>query len=462
MLAAGGWADIQLWNLKEGGMPGTFENHKEWTRSVAFLDRKTLASGSRNGNVWLWDVSTGEPLIRPVNVSQREVTTVAFSQDGTALACGDDRSVRLWRIHRPEPLEKTIRKLKSQINVAAISSDCSSLATSDKDRTIRLWDLASGQEPVVVSRMAGSIKTICIDPQGRLLAAGGWDGTIRIWDLISTSGRLAAGGEPTTLRGHKNWISGLSFDPRGRLLAAAGADGTILQWDVERRQESVRFPETPRYTTSLCYSSDSQVLATGGSDGTIRLWDVSALKVQTVLEGRGSPLRALSMSPDDQILAAGSDDGTIRLWNRKTDKESLLTGHKAAVTRVVFRVEPEDRSGRTWLPSRVTNPGGPSDRLMLISGSDDGTIRLWDAATALPIGDALTGHDKEILGLMNCPERGKLVSVGNDGQVLSWDLDLASWKSRACATFLKAQWNNIPDFAPRLGEVCLEQRSGEP
>ena len=148
---------------------------------------------------------------------------LAFSPDGRLLAVATGIGLYLYDI----PALSEVRFIATDAAVfdIAFSPDGRLLASGSSDKTVRLWDAASGQLLRTLEGHGGSVWSVAFSPDGRLLASGGRDWTVRLWDV--QTGQLVR-----TLEGHTNWVNSVAFSPDGRLLASGSWDGTIRLWGV--------------------------------------------------------------------------------------------------------------------------------------------------------------------------------------------------------------------------------------
>jgi serine/threonine protein kinase len=299
------------------------------------------------------------PVISPENAAQiRELATlsghtgsvrsVAFAPDGRTLASGSsDRTIKLWDVASGREV-RTLSGHTDDVWSVAFAPDGRTLASGADDNTIKLWDVASGREVRTLSGHTASVLSVAFAPDGRTLASGSVDKTIKLWDV--TGGR-----EVRTLSGHSAWVSCIAFAPDG-LTLASGSWQEIKFWDVASGREVRTLSGYTNEVHIVAFAPDGRTLASGLWDRTIRLWDVTSGREVRTLRGHTASVFSVAFAPDGRTLASGSSDNTIKLWDVASGREvRTLRGHTADVRSVAFSPD-----GRT-----------------LASGSDDGTVRLW-------------------------------------------------------------------------------------
>ncbi|MCK9905110.1 hypothetical protein CC117_33155 [Parafrankia colletiae] len=371
---------VCLWEIATGSRR-VLTGHGGGVSAVAFSpDSNRLASTATDGGVRLWQIADGscQALAGHTDV----VTAVAFSTDGQLLATSSyDATVRLWTI---APTGSTpavtvtgqvLTGHSDMVNALAFSPDGTLLATAagGNDRSVRLWDRASGTSQILVGHTSG-INTLGFSSDGTLLASASDDGTAHLWNLHTGTGhRLTA---------QTDRMNTLAFAPDGTQLASAASDGTVHLWDVPAGLLHTGAIPTRR-VNALAFSPDGTLLASAASDGTVELADV-ATRTGRIFTGHTAWVGSVAFSPDGLLLASASDDGTVRLRDVPTGAESILVGHASGVAAVVF---------------------SPDGRI-LASASDDGTVRLWDIPASITRATSriLTGHTDWI---------GALVVVGS-------------------------------------------------
>ena len=294
----------------------TLTGHSDSVTSVAFSpDGRTLASGSRDDTIRLWDVATRRSIATLTGYSP------VFSPDGRTLAAGsNNNTIKLWDV-------ATGRSIATLTGYSPVfSPDGRTLAAGSNNNTIKLWDVATGREIATLTGQSESVYSIAFSPDGKTLASGSgsFDGTIQVWD-IATGRRIA------TLEGHSTTfrytdVNSLAFSRDGKILASGSADNTIKLWDVATRREIATLTgHSINGVNSVAFSPDGRTLASGSGDQTIKLWDVATRREMATLTGHSDGVNSVAFSPDGKTLVSGSDDNTIKLWQQSTVTAETVT-----------------------------------------------------------------------------------------------------------------------------------------
>jgi WD40 repeat protein len=307
---------ISLWNVSNHhriGAPATSCSPNDETFSP---DGQVLAIACSDGNTRLFDVVNEQEINPPLTVNQSQAWAVAYSPDNSTVATGSaNGTVTLWDADAFRQVGGYMNT-RTQPTGVAYSPSGKMIATADANGTLQLWDVASHQQigPSVIADKR-KIWNTAFSPDGKLLATAGDDGSARIWS-IATRSQL---GPPMTIKGQT--VFSVAFSPNGKLLASGGTDDNARIWDVATHQEVGKPLNTGDAVIHLAFSPNGRILATGTYEGTDELWNVANHRLIATLTTNGGLFGPLAFSPNGKIIATSSQEGVIQLWNTGTGSE---------------------------------------------------------------------------------------------------------------------------------------------
>jgi WD40 repeat protein len=329
-----------------------------------------------------------------------------------------------------------LRTPLGRVRALAFSPDAGRLASAHDDGSVRLADLARGQD-VATLRHGDAVSAIAFSPDGTQLASASRDGRAHIWS--------AAGGEPRWTLAHDAPVASVAWHPREELLASGSEDGTLRLWSAADGREQARFALGAE-VREVAFSPDGQALAAIATNGCALVVDMARVTARWRRCGGASGL-ALVWSPDGRHIAVARADhaavldaasGEVRMQASHADAVRADSSEPLRwITGVAWRAEASqlvtagrDGSVRLWRVDsgaealRIETGSGETGLAVdprgtyVASASSDGTARLWDARSgrewlraAHPAGAEVVAFSRD----------GQLVaSGGSDGSVSAW------------------------------------------
>ena len=299
--------------------------HRDLVQSLAFNPEGTILASGGYREVKLWRRPRNVQTLRLASGGTNAMDVLTVSADRKWLAsAGADRSVRLWNV-ASGALVKTLTGHEKPITALRFSADGSRLYSGSLDRSIRIWSLAEGVL-FAQTNLAAEVHALTLVAGGRQLATGGSDQLIQIWDVPTETNapfRLIK-----TLKGHTGSVTALdALGADGRQLISGGADGSVRQWDVAKG-ELIRELKHGGPVAALAARADGKRFASASLNSVARLWDSE--KGSQIEELKGDRYAREKVSETDRALAVAQAEVAYR----KTALTNAGTLHRTQVDRV--------------------------------------------------------------------------------------------------------------------------------
>lgn len=338
---------------------------------------------------------------RALRGHSKEVTSVAFSPNGLTVASGSkDSTVRIWNVTTGRMIGDPLEGHTDCVSSISYSHDNLRVVSGSHDGSVRVWDIET-QTTVYAASVTedgkSKVRVECakFSHSGCTIAFCGWDATIRLADIwtgrkVVLSDAPENGQYPATR---------VAFSPSDTELISLMPDEfpSIRIWDLQRCALTARVP----LGSAWCYmpapdlSADGARVAIGSWGGLHHVWDARTGKaIEQPMEGQSASSTAVGLSADNSLFASALFDGSIRVWNAETGAAlaGKYWGHSNSINSITF---------------------SPNGRLMA-SGANDCTVRLWDVHpdTAPGSRPPWKGHDRSVLSVAFSSDGAKLASGG--------------------------------------------------
>lgn len=302
---------------------GTLQGHGDWVTQIATTPQfpDVILSASRDKSLVLWKLTRDELSYGVPHKSLRGhshfVSDVVMSSDGQfALSGSWDKSLRLWDLSTGQTTKRFDGHTKDVLSVA-FSADNRQIVSGSRDKTIKLWNTL-GQCKYTIQEDGHSEWTSCVrfspNTQNPIIVSCGWDKIVKVWNL--TNCKLK-----TNHHGHSGYLNVVSLSPDGSLCASGGKDGQAMLWDLNEGKHLYTL-DGGDMINAMTFSPNRYWLcaATGPS---IKIWDlegkivVDELRPEVISQNaKAEPPQCISLawSADGQTLFAGYTDKLIRVW----------------------------------------------------------------------------------------------------------------------------------------------------
>jgi WD40 repeat protein len=463
-VAVSGGADglVRLWDVRgRQQIDQPLTGHTDWVSAVclgAVGERPVAVTGSEDQSVRVWNLAAD----RPSGGHVKAITVICMdptAQPPRLVSGSADGTVRLWNVIDRDTPCSVLAGHDGEVTAVTAGRIPGSavVATGDQRGTVRVWNADRLDDPPVMLPGHTNRVTALHLVQTRdayLLASGGADGTVALWDLpsASRSGAVLAGhnadvdmlttcaldGEPAIIAVSRDgYVSLWSLATREpirlrvpsgdrRIVAVTGLTGrpvtlcqthgnNLVGWDVLRDEPATA--EMVGHTGFVHAATVGRlggrvVAVTGGNDRSARIWDLTTgTPVTPPLLGHQSPVDAVALGDVDGRPVAVTGDqsglGTVRLWDASSGEQlgEPVIGHVPDVAAIDV----------------VAGAAGP----WLVTGGDDGTVRVRSALVGGETTTRLVGHQRPITAIRSVAVDGRalLASASYDKIIRVWDLD---------------------------------------
>ena len=283
--------------------------------NIAYSPNGTRLAVAGVVGIWLYDLATRQEVSLITGHTDR-VASVAFSPDGNTIASGSyDSTVRLWNVsknnqsylrsglliwHRATGINtRTLTGHTNGVNSVAFSPDGNTIASGSYDDTVRLWDVNTGEHKRTLTGHTDGVLSVAFSPDGNTIAShGNWGPTVKLWDV-------ATGINTRTLTAHTGWVNSVAFSPDGNTIAG-GDSHEVRLWNVNTGEHKRTFTGHKNLVRSVAFSPDGNTLASASDGGRVRLWDVNTGEHKRTLTAHKDSVGSVAFSPDGNTLVSGS------------------------------------------------------------------------------------------------------------------------------------------------------------
>uniref|UniRef100_A0A6B2KVX3 TROVE domain-containing protein n=1 Tax=Arcella intermedia TaxID=1963864 RepID=A0A6B2KVX3_9EUKA len=450
LIVVGMWnSEVKLISITTGQVVRTFTGHSKSVVSVAFSnDNREIISASRDGNIFLWNITTGDKIadlssgggvIKSLSVGSEDMVVSGW-EDGTLKIQKGKLGTQLQQINwkaKEENMEKdntTASSAREDTIESCYMIGLSTIVTGLSSGELTFWDIPKGKQEKSFQHHSASIVYISYHDQSHVLLTASKDGTCGVWN---TTPEFEFAGK---LEGHQSGVTCVA--PCSFAFAVTGSeDFSLIIWTHQHTISKTLIGHTGVVKD---VKARQNTIYSASRDMSIRIWDSSG-KCLRVIEGHRDWVNCIDVSPGSKIVS-GSWDYNLHYWDsEESGIPQIMRGHSSAITDCKFVKEGKfiisagyDGMIKIWKTSSGTEIAtlhGHSGRInclcfqqngeqiILCTISDDGTIRLWDVF-GVPEGKSITAHQSPIASLDISPRDNHIMSYGNESVLKVWNMGM--------------------------------------
>lgn len=462
---------LGIWSTGSGERLAELEGHQHYVRCASWSpDGRTIVSGGDDKELIVWDVLSwlengGKKVKLSLTAHEGWIYSVDWALSGEWFASGDSQGILcIWKFENgktPELRKKIVQAHKDSIRCLSWSPiEENIFASGSTDGQLKLW---VRQEEITSVKAAGAgISALAWSPDGKMIVVGAGS-EISIWK-ISIENPCFSIEKIYDWNMDRDTVSGLVWT-KEFLACALGREICVLRmeynnqseeagtvvWNQDKEPDLAFIAGHKSQIQCLAWSAMEQKLLTGSDDSSIRIWKARSPSWQKdwncirSIEGASLPVRCVAWSEDGSCAVGGYDDNVLRIWDvEKEVCRKVFRGHENRIKCVDWKGEylvsgSNDHTIRIWNANysagmdpddeeslKIKKSGGAvncvkwfSDQQRVISGSDDSSLLIWNWCTQDEV--HLEGHEKRVYGVDLSPDGKTAVSGSNDRTIRFWD-----------------------------------------
>lgn len=385
---------VIVWNPQTGDVITTVA-HSGWVWGLSYHpDGNRIFSAADEGELWLWDITTGE-IIQTFEGHEGQIRDIEVSSGGSLMVSGgEDTRAIVWDTETGE-IVLQLDEPDSTVDSVAFSQDDTLLAVSSRDKLIRLYDMESGELLKTFTWESANITALAFSPDATELYSGtSSDETIIVWDI--ETGEIIR-----SFSAGRSGSWGMDFSDDGTFAITGATKPEINVWNLQTGELVDTYIAHQQTVWAVDISADGSRVLTGSADTDMIEWDVTPGNIVREFTPHEAPAISTTLTQDGTLGASSDENNEIIIWEIESgDIVHRLSGHTGGVFRVKF-----DSTGET-----------------LFSAGGDGILLRWDVKT----GEILTsyeGHSGAIFDMALSPDERTLVSASQDGRLVLFDVE---------------------------------------
>ena len=304
------------------------------------------------------------------------------------------------------------------------------LATASADGTVKLWEVdrtaintagksSPSKQLTAQSHLIGhsrGINDVCWSPTAWYLATASDDKSLRLYDV-------ATGETFVEFKGHQNFVFCCKFNPQSNLLVSGSYDETVKLWDVRCGECVMTLPAHSDPVCGVDFCRDGTCIVSGSYDGLIRLWDTATGEcLKTIYADGNPPVGNVAFAPNGRYVLGSTLDSTMRLWD-------LIGGKRGEESNTNEAGQRTGKCSKTYSGGHINNrfcvfsafSFANPNRQSIVSGSEDGKVYIYDLQSR-KIQQTLEGHSDAVLAV-DAHKSLELIASGGmsiDNKVKFW------------------------------------------